>query len=87
MLYVISYDLNKPGQNYSGLFKAIKNLGSWWHYLDSTWLVDSSLTATKISDILNTKIDKNDSLLIFRLGKDKNGWLSSKAWTWINQHL
>ena len=87
MLYVISYDLNKPGQNYSELFKAIKNLGSWWHYLDSTWLVDTSLTATKMSDILNTKIDQNDSLLIFRLGKDKNGWLSQKAWNWINQHL
>jgi len=87
MLYVISYDLNKPGQNYSGLFKAIKNLGSWWHHLDSTWLVDSSLSATKISDILDTKIDKNDSLLIFRLGKDKNGWLKPKAWNWINQHL
>jgi len=87
MLYVISYDLNKPGQGYSELYKSIKKLGSWCHYLDSTWLVDSSLSAHKIQDILNSKIDKNDSLLIFRLGKDYGGWMKTSAWSWINKHL
>lgn len=86
MLYMISYDLNKPGQNYSKLYKAIKGLGSWCHYLDSIWLVDTTLNATKISGILNPKIDKNDRLLIFRLGKDSNGWLEQKSWNWINKH-
>ena len=84
---MISYDLNKPGQNYSELYKSIKNLGSWCHYLDSTWLIDSSLSAHKIQDILNSKIDKNDGLLIFRLSKDHGGWMKTSAWTWINKHL
>jgi len=84
---MISYDLNKLGQNYSELYKGIKSLGSWCHYLDSTWLVDSKINATKISEILRAHIDENDSLLVFRLGKGYAGWLEQKAWNWINKHV
>src|SRR5690606_4822099 len=45
MIYAINYDLKRPGQNYDELHKAIKNLGDWWHYLGSTWLVDTNLNA------------------------------------------
>ena len=39
MSYLISYDLNSPGKNYAQLYAAIQKLGSWWHCLDSTWIV------------------------------------------------
>ena len=39
---LIGYDLNRPGQNYDDLFDEIKNLGTWWHCLDSTWLVNKT---------------------------------------------
>lgn len=35
---LVGYDLNKPGQNYDDLWVHLKDLGPWWHYLDSTWL-------------------------------------------------
>ena len=38
-LLLIGYDLTRPGQNYPGLIEGIKELGSWWHCLDSTWLL------------------------------------------------
>lgn len=63
-VYSISYDLNSPGQNYTGLFIEIKSLGSWWHCLDSSWLVATNLSAVHIRDRLITKIDKNDKLLV-----------------------
>ena len=37
--YMIGYDLNRPGQDYPALIDAIKRLGTWWHHLDSTWIV------------------------------------------------
>ncbi|MGJ0535402.1 hypothetical protein [Methylocystis sp.] len=46
MIYAINYDLRQPGQKYDELFNAIKGLGAWWHYLGSTWLVDTSLNVT-----------------------------------------
>jgi hypothetical protein len=86
MLYCISYDLNSPGQDYSGLFKAIESCGAWWHYLDSTWLVDTDYSAESIYARLKPHLDDNDRVLVVRVGSESQGWLPQKAWDWIRQH-
>ena len=46
---LITYDLNAPGQKYDDLYQEIKDLGStWWHYLDSTWVVKTTLTPDQV---------------------------------------
>lgn len=87
MIYAINYDLSRPGQNYSELHAAIQQCGAWWHYLGSTWLVDSSKTATEIWNHLAPHIDTNDRVLIIRVTKDYQGWLSRDAWNWIDARL
>lgn len=87
MIYLISYDLNRPGQNYKDLHDAIKELGAWWHYLDSTWLIDTRLGASEIYRRLSPHMDKNDRVLIISVGSDYNGWLTQDAWDWINERL
>ena len=84
MIYSINYDLNKPGQNYEELYKAIKSLGAWWHHLDSTWLVDTNLSANEIWAQLKPHTDKNDNVLVVGLTRDYAGWLPQKAWDWID---
>ena len=86
MIYAINYDLNQPGQNYDELHEAIKGCGDWWHYLDSTWLVDTNLTAQEVWNKLSPHTDKNDSILIIGINRDNAGWLPQKAWDWINSH-
>ena len=66
-IYLISYDLNKSGQNYNSLYETIENIGGWWHCLDSTWIVKTNQTAVQIRDTLSSNIDQNDSLLITEL--------------------
>ncbi|NKL18482.1 hypothetical protein [Rhizobium leguminosarum] len=83
MIYAINYDLKKQGQDYSGLYGAIKALGSWWHYLGSTWLVDTSLDANQIVERLTPHFDGNDRLLVIKMGNDRQGLLPEKAWDWI----
>jgi hypothetical protein len=85
MIYAINYDLKKPGQNYDPLYTAIKSLGTWWHYLGSTWLVDTNLNANGIWQKLALHVDKNDSVLIIGVTKDHAGWLPPKAWEWIKE--
>lgn len=85
MIYSIQYDLNRPGQNYADLHAAIKSCGAWWHYLDSSWLVDTTLTASGIWTRLSPHIDKNDNMLIIGVTRDFAGWLPQDAWSWINQ--
>jgi hypothetical protein len=84
MIYAVNYDLKKPGQDYSGLHDAIKSCGVWWHYLASTWLVDTSLDATGIYNRLKPHLDPNDYMLVIRVARDKQGWLPQEAWDWIN---
>ena len=83
MIYSINYDLNKPGQDYAKLHEAIKGLGPWWHYLDSTWLVDTNLNADQIWNRLSQHVDKNDFVLVIGVTRDYSGWLPKDAWEWI----
>lgn len=66
--YLISYDLLKPGQDYASLSDAIKRLATtWWHHLDSTWLVVTSLSCQQVRDAIGAHLDSNDKLLVVEL--------------------
>jgi hypothetical protein len=83
MIYAISYDLKRPGQNYEGLYQAIRSCGATWHYLESTWLVDTSLSAQGIWDRLAPQLDKSDHVLVIGVTRNYQGWLPREAWEWI----
>ena len=85
-IYSVSYDLRKPGRDYTLLHKKIKDLGAWWHYLDSTWLVKTSKSAEQIAESLRAAIDQNDRLLVINVGRDYAGWLENEAWEWLRDH-
>jgi hypothetical protein len=62
-LFVIAYDLNRPGQDYERLHASINALpGVVRHCQLSTWIVDTNLSAVQIRD--NLQVDYNDSLLV-----------------------
>ncbi len=87
MIYAINYDLKQPGQNYNKLHETIKSCGAWWHHLDSTWLVDSDMTAQSIWNKLSRHTDKNDHILIVGISRDYAGWLPQEAWDWIKSRI
>lgn len=87
MIYCISYDLNKPGKDYTDLYKAIKELGSWCHPVDSTWFVDSVLSADGVRDSLLQVTDSTDAIIVVKasapgawngLSTDVSHWLKNK---------
>ena len=68
-IVLISYDLCKPGQNYNGLYDAIKELSGFWaHPVESVWLVDTNIPTSEVRDILKKHMDSNDKLLVVQLG-------------------
>lgn len=85
MIYAINYDLKRPGQSYDPLYAAIKSCGVWWHYLGSTWLVDTNLSADGVWNRLAPVVDKNDRILVIGVTKEKQGWMPQEAWDWINE--
>lgn len=86
-VYCISYDLNKTGQNYEELYEELKKSPGFWHYLDSTWLISTTETADQLSNRIRLHLDDNDNLLVIKVVRDYAGWLSKKAWDWIDKHV
>jgi len=87
--YMIGYDLNKTGQDYTNLITTIKEtFETWWHYLDSTWIVVSDLSSTEIRDLLKPHIDTNDELLVAKL-TGEGAWIGfiEKASQWLKANL
>lgn len=86
-VYLISYDLKKPGQKYDDLHDAIKSDEYWSHYLESTWIIETSKKLTDIADHLVNQIDKNDRLLVIEAKDNYSGWMSAKFWDWMKQRF
>lgn len=85
---MISYDLNKPNKDYSSLYAAIKGIsGVWWHHLTSDWLVDTSMSTDQVAKKLRSVMDSNDELLVIRVQRDFNGYLSEDAWKWLRDRV
>ena len=83
--YMVGYDLNKPGQNYDKLIKALQeDFDNWWHHLDSTWIIKTNMTAMKILKKLQPLIDSNDELLVARLqGEWASIGFNDKGTDWL----
>lgn len=92
--YLIMYDINQEGAGYSAANKAltgrIKELfDTWWHHLDSTWIVVTDMTLAQIRDDLEKQIDSNDELLVVKssgIGAWNFGF-SEKARNWLQKNL
>jgi hypothetical protein len=64
--YSISYDLQKPGQDYSRLISYLERLGAV-RVEYSLWLLRSNWTAIQILNGVAPYIDANDRLLVAAL--------------------
>jgi len=85
---LISYDLDKPNRNYEELYEKIKSLGSWWHCLESVWIVDTAKNTAEIRDALTSVLDSGDKIAVFHLSK---GWatknLDKDCNNWLKEHI
>lgn len=71
---MVSYDLRKPGRDYSSLYTAIKGASDWAHPLESVWLIKTNQTPEYWRDYLRQYIDGNDRLLVIPVSP--NAWAS-----------
>jgi len=85
MIYVINIDLNQRGFNYQPLYSEVNALGVWSRYMNTTWLLATSLPIEEVGRRLVTHISQaTDRLLVTRLVVPYQGWLPKEAWDWVN---
>jgi hypothetical protein len=88
-VYFISYDLKEAEwDDYTDLHKEIKKFGDAIQILESTFIVDTSLSAQVMSDRI-TAVYKPQKHLVHKLipGSDRQGVLKKSHWEWLKAHL
>lgn len=85
--YLVSYDLNTPGQNYDNLIHEIQKYDGYCPVLKSQWFICSNGTATDVYNHLCNHIDKNDRILVSELTSNHAGWLDQKPIDWLKRNF
>ena len=86
-VHVVSYDLRKPGRDYARLYEALRSY-THCHALESTWLLDTSETATQVRDKLRQKMDANDGLLVTKMsGQWAAAGLNHNCASWLKKRF
>ena len=70
----ISYDLNRPGQDYAKLIEAIKTLGNWAKIHKSFWYVKSAYSAEQAVNHLKQFVDATDMIYVVDATTDQAAW-------------
>ena len=86
MVLLINYELKDTTKDYTSFFEAIKaNCYQWWHFLEPTWIVATTLSADAFAKLLYPHMLNTDSLLVVQIGQNHQGWLKTEAWDWLNR--
>jgi hypothetical protein len=86
MMLLITYDLKVP-KDYTPFYEALKAQGQWWHYITSTWIIDTLKTPDDILAAVRPHLSPQDFLFVTELGLRHQGLLPREAWDWINTRL
>lgn len=86
--YIVSYDLRAPDKDYEKLTEYLKSQSAWWHYLGSTWVIVSDLTAVQLRNEIRAHCDANDRILVISAGGTA-AWdgFPTKANEWLKKKL
>lgn len=91
--YLIGYDLNREGGNYSRKNQALTDLikeeaNGWWHHLESAWIINSDKTPAQLKDRFISVLDANDELLVIKVSAPAawHGFEESGS-SWLRNHL
>lgn len=92
MVHVIAYDLKEPnntGEDYDRVINSIKSsFNSWCHLEESVWLVDTSMDAGEVRDVVKKSCNSGDHVFVGRLsgnwgswglGDERNNWLKGRT--------
>lgn len=85
--YLISYDLNIPGQKYDELYKLIKDFPDQIHMQDSVWIIQAIEDSKFIYKYLSKVLDKGDDILIIKVSRDFYGISQKEKWDKLSKFI
>ena len=82
---LVTYDLNKSGQNYDALIEKIKTLGAWAKVQQSVWYLHTSYSADEVLNHLTKVTDFNDSIFVANMSDASWIGLSAEVQQFIQE--
>jgi hypothetical protein len=74
-VFIVTYDLRRPGKDYEPLLKAIRRY-THCHALKSAFFIDTTEDRLVIRDKLKAHVDENDQLYVMKLAGD---WATTRS--------
>lgn len=89
MVYIIKYELNQPGKDYTSLYNALRQYQFIRdNSLHSAWFVSTTWTSQQIYQHIAPHFHVNDRIFITQLHRGEYfGWMTRDVWTWINARV
>ena len=90
MVYMVTYDLCSPGQNYNKVIEAIQKASSgnvWCKVCESSYLIKSNLTSQQVFNKIDPYLDKNDTLLVIEVIQNYYGQLDKDVIPYMKSPL
>lgn len=81
-IILVTYDLKKPGQNYSAVFEYLKRF-TYCKHMESVWLLDTTVNTETIREGVRSMADSNDTVFVVRLQREWSSWNYVCA-AWLN---
>lgn len=92
-VFIVSWNLNKEKSNYNAArTEFITHLQRYPFIrdpqLETVWFLQSTATASALSNDLRVKLDDNDRLVVSKMNRGEHaGWLNTDVWAWIEARL
>ncbi len=82
---IISYDLKKPGKDYTKVHNYIQSFPEWAKPLESFYIIKTNLTAQTVINQLLQHVDYNDKVIVIDVRNNFATWnnLPSEISEWI----
>jgi hypothetical protein len=86
-ILLITYDLHKPGQDYTDLLAKIKSGGNWARLSESSYAVRTAYSPEQVYNQLKPYLDANDNLYVITLTRPYYGQGPTDVNSWLAQNL
>jgi len=87
MILIVNLDLHGAATTYDALYEALKQQGTWWHYMRWTWLLETEKSPDQIVEALKGHIKGTDRMLVSPLVRPYQGLLVPEEWAWIRERI
>jgi hypothetical protein len=83
---LVTYDLDRPGQDYTDVLKEIKKF-AWARLSESSYAVHTDLEPQQLFNRLSPYLDSNDTLYVITLNRPYAGQGPREVNSWLERYL